>query len=381
MIKTENLFKYLFFSALAVYQLLGLVSVVARVMLVVILVLAIVCMGKSFVYIQRSVINGLFLLLFLNTLYYLISPKIIEGTSNWETTGFFANTGMNLSVFFISYYFAINKKIELKEMQFLFIIIFILTSIRFFITKDFILMEYGRMRTMNMAYDFVIFMPYLLLFRHKLVPVVFLLPTLYYVMYGGKRGAILIYSLSAVFIVYNYYFRNVKGHVIRNLIIISALCYVGLTIATDVFQQSELLQHRLEQTSKGDLNGRGSIFGNIFEAWANGGFLQLLLGFGFCSSVRFSGNYAHSDWLELLSTAGLLGVTIYLILFIQMYMFSKRQCYIDRDRKILFLILFIWLLKSFFSMSYCDVGSMPMTFLCGYVVGNNQTAIKSYFYK
>lgn len=92
----KNFVKNLIIVSLLIFQFLGLTSLIARGMLIIILVIAVYSLSLSYKYLSRPVVNGFFLLLALNFAYYLVSPKIVIGTYVWETTGFFANSAMNL---------------------------------------------------------------------------------------------------------------------------------------------------------------------------------------------------------------------------------------------------------------------------------------------
>lgn len=374
---TPYLIKYVTYAALVLFLLLGLAAFEARVMLAIMLVVIFFCIIHTFKYNRRPVFNGVFLLLLVNVVYYVFSPKVVPGYSTWDTTGFFANIVMNLGTFFFAFYYSVKKQMNERELKWLFVAMFLVSSVRFFVTRDQIMIDRnGNMATMNMAYDFVVMLPYLYLFRHKILSSLFLIPTMYYIAYGGKRGAIVIFIASAVIILYQLYMRGRKKNLAFSIVIAIAVAVASYNILYSVYQESSLLQHRLEMTQEGDTNGRSYLFSTIWQAWLNSSSIfQLLFGYGFCASVMFAGNYAHNDWMELLGMAGLLGITIYVAFFWQLFQFSHRFSSGGWQKNALYLILFIWFTKTLFSMSYCSVGDMPMTLLLGYLVGSNQNAI------
>ena len=369
----SDFLKYLVFVSIIIFEFYGLASGTARMFLGVIVGVLVIYLIKTVEYLDYPIVRELFFLLMLNAVYYFISPKAVQYQFNhpWGTIGFFSNIVLGLSVFFISYSLSLQNKISEKEMKLFFIFTFIALTFRFFETKDQIAIDYdGRMRTMNMAYDFVVIVPFIYLFKRKLLCLLFIFLITYFVAYGGKRGAIFTFLLSAAYMVYLWFLRDTK----KNRVLKFAAFFISIGVAyyilADVFQNSSLLQHRLDMTLEGDTNGRSIIAKRIMDSfWDSPSAINFFLGYGFCSSVKFAGNYAHNDWLELLSMSGLLGVTIYAAFFLQFIFLIRRKSLSEKHRTLLIVIFLIWLLRSFFSMSYCDVGNMPLSLLLGYLAG------------
>ena len=167
----SDIIKYIVFVSIIIFEFYGLASGTARAFLGVVVGVLVIYLIKTLKFLDYPVVRELFLLLILNVIYYYISPKAVafQFTIPRETTGFFANIVLCLGVFFISYYFSLHKRIGENEMILFFIFTFIALTFRFYETKDQIAIDFdGRMRTMNMAYDFVAIIPYIYLFKRKL---------------------------------------------------------------------------------------------------------------------------------------------------------------------------------------------------------------------
>ena len=94
------------------------------------------------------------------------------------------------------------------------------------------------------------------------------------------------------------------------------LSFISITVVVFLgyryYLNNEYLQYRLELAAQGDTSNRDIIYSNIWNTWLNSDFFHLLFGYGFAAYLKLSGtgNFAHNDWLEILSNFGLLGVII-----------------------------------------------------------------------
>ena len=137
-------------------------------------------------------------------------------------------------------------------------------------------------------------------------------------------------------------------------------------------QNNEFLVSRMEQITEGG-SGRDFIFSTIFDGWLNSASLfNMIFGYGFASSLRFVGNYAHNDWLELLSNFGLIGVIIYSFLFWHVLVFVRDKRRELDHRIIMFCVCLIWFLITLFSMGYTNVTNGYLrSMLLAYLIGNS----------
>lgn len=134
----------------------------------------------------------------------------------------------------------------------------------------------------------------------------------------------------------------------------------------------------MENMLEGNVSGRDRIYANIFNGWLDSdNFINLLFGYGFAGSrlLSGSGHFAHNDWLELLSNFGLLGVTIYIVLFYSASKFIRNNKW-GSDKKIIFItILGIWFVTTLFSMGYTSMGGYLNAIMLGYLIGSKNKYI------
>lgn len=363
-------FLYIIYASLIMYMFLGLASIYARYMLVVILLAISFCLLSSLKNPSKSVFFSLFSLLALNVIYYLISDKVVAGV---ETTGFFSNIVLCLGIFFVSFYFSKKNIMTQEQLPIVFFFLFIVTSYRFFIERqEMILSHEGRRMTQNLAYSFVIYLPVLFYYKKKLLSIAFYFLSLFMVVTGAKRGAILVFLIFSIYYFYVEYAHQMKKIKFRYVVLGVIFASVAIMIAYNVYLSNEYLQMRIDNTMEGDSNGREYYFRYIWQKWlSEQNPISFLFGYGFCSSIGMIGNHAHNDWLEILSTAGLLGVIVYSFFYATMIRQNK-NLYPSADKKVLTSIIIILFVKSLFSMSYCSVENMSIFLILGYVVGNKR---------
>jgi O-antigen ligase len=73
-------------------------------------------------------------------------------------------------------------------------------------------------------------------------------------------------------------------------------------------------------------------FKSLWSVWKKSDVIHLLFGYGFVAPLKFVGLSAHNDWLELLTTAGILGVYYLLIFFIQTFQIARNSNWISSTR-------------------------------------------------
>ncbi len=279
--------------------------------------------------------------------------------------------------FYPFYYFTQKGKLHEKDLIWFFLIMLVVTIAQFYFSRSQIL----SMRSadsadivINVAYSFVFLMPFLFLLREKkTLSMLLAFVLVFFIIQGAKRGAIIAGTIGMLYFAY-YQLKTVdkKNKTISYLFVLTgvfALVYFGYTY----FQQNEFLIQRLQLMSEGDSSGRDTIYSNLFNAWLNSDMINLLLGHGFGSTIFLSGtgNWAHNDWLELLINFGLLGVSIYLVLFgaATKQVFNKKG---QIDKKILLLtIVSIWFFTTLVSMNYTTSNSMFQSMMLAYLIGSN----------
>lgn len=284
---------------------------------------------------------------------------------------------MSLLVFYPFYYLSSKNLIKAKDLILFLLILLPITISQFYLSAEQILQERISDSTNvvnNIAYDFVWLLPYVFLVKkQRALSITLSLIVVFFIIQGAKRGAILVGAVGVIFYVL-YLLRTVSR---KNRIRGYFVAIVGLLVISfytyNFFIQNEYLIERLQQLEQGNSSGRDVIYANLFNAWYNSdNFLTLLFGYGFASSIFLSGtgNLAHNDWLELLTNFGLVGISVYIVLFYSLYKITFSP-YWSIDKKLLLAAIFLMSFSTtLFSMGYTSGGGYLKAVLLAYLLGN-----------
>lgn len=285
-----------------------------------------------------------------------------------------------LATFYPAYYLSRKGSLRRRDLLVFFVLELIAAIVSFFYVASKMGSEYGLNEETivnNMAYSFVFLTPFLFLIKRRNLSYVLLFVLVFFVIQGAKRGAIVV-ELVLLLLYFYYEITNVKhnkGAVKSVLLVLVGLILMGYAVY-EVATSNEFLAARFESTLEGNSSGRGAIYSSIWNSWWNessNDWITFLFGFGFASSIQLTGGlFAHNDWLEALSNFGLMGIILYFSLIVKGFAYALRKSWAEReDRMLLFAIMTAWLLISFFSMWYTNLGTLTQTILLGYLMGKN----------
>ena len=318
-------------------------------------------------------LNVFICLLTIYALVYQLSGDFVSKISTGTTLTAFDNIKAFCSALlpvYALYAFVRKGYLNEKVLIYWFLIILLITTGQFVVYEEVMLSRsiYNTDGlTNNIAYEFLAITPFLYFFRNK--PVYMYSSALYiytYIIWGMKRGAILIGIIALIIILFNHF----KSSSFKKKIIISILSVVLIVILYQVLFElsanSSYFQYRLSKTMDGDSSGRDQYYQTFIDYFINQQDLgNLLIGNGTYSTVRLVGNLAHNDWFELLICNGLLGLFVYLSFWISLFKYKKTL----KDPlayNVINLFFIIFLLKTFFSMSYTSMGIfalMPVAYI------------------
>lgn len=233
--------------------------------------------------------------------------------------------------------------------------------------------------TNNTGYSFLALLPLLSIWNKK--------PLLQYVLFliciGGiilcmKRGAIIIGAVCAIYFIYSS-LKTAKGSAKFAIVILSALAIIAtISIVRDLLVTSDYFAYRIERTLEGDSSNRDIIYSHLWDTYINEtNPLVLLLGRGANATLKVGPNYAHNDWLELITNQGLLGVVVYIYYFVALLKDIRRVKRINRTySNVLSMVLLILFSRTLFSMSYNSI-SIALVLAIGLTLANSN-AIKNH---
>ena len=371
----------------AVYYMQGTLyeegSPLSQMLLVLIMIISMYC----FFYANKKYslplyYKGLNLLLFVITIYGVL--RLSKGTmmiGNYKEVPSYAylkDHFMSLLPIYSFYVFVKKKWIREDNISFLIFIFFAVSVIFFFRIQREYAEKLGREEiTNNSGYMFVQLYPLLFLCRAKqiykfvasLIFFIFILLTM-------KRGAILLGSFCFFYSLYEMVKNSSK--VYRGLVFIGAILVfsIGIYYISYLYDTNEYFQFRVQETIEGDSSGRDSIYGDLLKHYLYGTtVIEFLFGTGADSTLLFSANFAHNDWLELATDLGVLGILSYSFYWFQ-FARSIKGRHKQQYKNALIMIFVICFLRTFFSMSIND-----MFVACSGAIGlifadNNSTSSK-----
>lgn len=274
---------------------------------------------------------------------------------------------MATTSFFVFYRQARKAEIDLRVYLKYFIILFLFGVYWMLGVKDTIASEYGNEFEIadNRGYFMMMLSLFFLLdLKSKRNIILFFLSSLM-VFFSMKKGAILCSALIILVVSYDQIFRNKALHNGQRLLLFALL--IGIVVASASFFDNIIDRfERIEQS------GRDVIYTTVFNGWTSGTLMQQLFGQGFfsCTKILSGGAYAHSDWFEILYDEGILGVILYLILFvIYLYRFKSIKYYAPNYKVIYLSFFIIWCIKSSVSGMIVVKDSILLFALIGFVMG------------
>ena len=353
-------------------------SIISQSILLIVLLLGLYSFIKTlFLKINNSAVWLLVLFYLMVALTFIISPKTVVGTKYEaigvvNTMGQFKGVCTGLLPFFVGYYASVKKDIPDKVLLIVGGLYFIVAVATFFFLGEQLMLEQNRDNVVNnAAYRLVVFIPFIPIFfksnKFKLINFAIAVISVILIILGSKRGAILCMVISLIFSVL-YYMYNTRISIQKAFALLLFVLFV-IFLLYRLIEANDYLMYRLEQTQSVGIGQRSIAYKTLFNHWLydSTGF-EFLFGGGTCSAIEIWGNYAHNDWLELLSSNGLFGVLIYAALFVSFVRFIYKTN-IDPFYKLsMYLCILLLFMQSVFSMGYMSDRNAIFMILLGVFV-------------
>ena len=190
-------------------------------------------------------------------------------------------------------------------------------------------------------------------------------------LYAAKRGDILGCMVAVSLYYISYLFKGKKRNKIWLILVVVLMALAFYYIYETILQNYEVLQTRQERTEEGYMSQRDVIYLSLWSIWVESDLMHQLFGYGINAPFNLIGIQAHNDWLEFLLDMGLIGVLLYLSLFISLVL-SFRRKYVPAELTPIFIaIISIWIVKSAFSMFMFSIPTIMLTMLVGYMLNPN----------
>ena len=316
--------------------------------------------------------------LLLNIFYWLISSRtrfvISSNVDTWGSLKF-------IFMAFMSYYpfYVLSKKriVTDGKLTIFYLLLFVSLIFQYFYIADTLMEAQGSdATTNNIAYYFVMIFPLTFVFyEKKLLMITAYVATLFLVLFGAKRGAIVCFAVES-FLFYHYFAKALPSKYKKITIAFLVVGFAYLfTYLYEAIQEDYFLMRRWEQTVEGNSSGRDQIYSSIWNYSIDSNLFNLLFGHGFMISPEIPGNleknYAHQDWLELFVGMGVMGVILYCCLIYSVFIYYHRnKKFLSVPEHFAYLcIIAIWIIKPFFSMLYYDPATFALTSTLGVLHG------------
>ena len=324
-------------------------------------------------------------MLFIWTVYGII--MIIQGKTNGISSfDYIKVIYVSLLPIFTIYVFT-SKGWLTEEMLIRWTYVFVvvaLISYYYFVGMSNISQLMGTDRTNNLSTEILGLLPLVPLFwRKPTIQYILLGICVFHLLFGMKRGAIVIGSVCSLWIIMRTFkmetetkkinvSRQIKRIFLVSIIVIGASYFVsGLLSSGGYFVE------RLEQTRDGNSSGRDMIYSTMLNYFLNErDFMEILFGNGGYATLFMFDSYAHNDWLEIAINNGLVMIVLYLIYwvsFVKLYFKSKKNTV---ERNIIGAFLIIYFFRTLVSMSYNDI-PIYSSVATGYALANYKYKVKT----
>lgn len=306
-------------------------------------------------------------LLLIWTIYGMIPILFGTGQTAFQIQPFSYLKGIYMSLLpiYAFYVFARQDLLTEDRLRFFTIVFFLVAIASFYDYQRMALLMVENNReevTNNAGYVFASLIPLIPVYwRKPLLQYVLLGVCMLFVLIGMKRGAIIGGVISSVWLLLeSFRQKNIEGKRDRRsywrllgtiAIVIGAVYAVQYMINT-----SDYFNQRITLTLEGDYSGREIMYGSYFNWYINqSNVFNQLFGNGADATLRFFTDYAHNDWIEMLIDNGLIATVLYAIYWVSLLVMLWKGARGSTTTMMLGCFIFIYLLKSFFSMSYNGV--------------------------
>ena len=207
--------------------------------------------------------------------------------------------------------------------------------------------------TNNSTVAFLMLLPMVFLLKNNIQKWATLLVCLFFLIMGAKRGNILAAFIPVLLFV-RYVLKDSRRSALKTIFVFGVI--VGAAFfAYRWVVNNDYLMYRIEQTQEGNSSGRDVIYAGAWHAWYDSdNFVTYLFGKGFDGTIHLeqtTHHHAHNDWLEVLVDYGLIGIVLYLWIFLA-FAFQVGKYKTFEIKIVLLSAIFIWFFKTLYSMGF-----------------------------
>ena len=312
---------------------------------------------------------SLFRLLIIVSIYGIFA-FIVEGTSikgmteDTPTINWFKSMYMSILPFFCYTYFA-HKKYITQDILINMVPVFIVVAILAYYNGQMQMVQLvyelqGTMQdeiTNNAGYTVLSLLPMMIILHKKtLYQYVGALICAIFILMAFKRGAIMICALILLFMIIKSFMNASMSRKVL-IVTISVLFMLALYhIVNSLFETSDYIIKRIEDTRNGYSSGRDDIFSTLWKTFLNDdNIFTIIFGHGVWATTKFTWTAAHNDWLEFLIDMGFIGCYFLFQFFISLFRKTRDRGLSEFSRTGFLLLFTVLFSRTFFSMSISDM--------------------------
>ena len=359
-------------------------SIISQVLLAIILLLSMKAMidvnrmnNKPIYFKGLNIMVGMFT--FYGLLLFVTDGTIVKGLGGFETQSmnYLKSAYMSLLPIYVSFIYTVTGRLTLKHLQFWAILFICIAVTEYFEQQQEALvaaLERGSTReefTNNAGYILMSLIPLMMVYDRKpIYQLTGLGICAYFVIIAMKRGAVLVAIIALMMFVW-YKLKSVSG--IKKTLVV--LCIgVGFLLITRFVQEmmssSDFFYARVQSTFEGDTSNRDLLYADFWNHFAQkASVLEMLFGGGGYNTIKVSFNYAHNDWLEILTNNGVLGILLFITYWIYFYKTTRMTSLCNETRFCLLLVFSMYLLRTLFSMSIANM-NVYITSILGFALAD-----------
>lgn len=368
MMPYKNVILIAVFGLLLSYWAQGLMypsgSIISQGFLALYLIVCVCATAHAAVQLKRSIFStGALFFILINTLCYLISDSPFPNVNKSSLDQPLKATLFLFGTFYIFSWFGEKRIVKRYHLQIFFFAYFTISVLRFFLEadEDVVVGE----STNNRGYPILFTLPFVFIFRGRIIPSLIFTFAFFLFILSAKRGVILIGGIFGLFYLWNI-LTDRAIHLGKKILILTAVFLTTVVTVFKLFETNKYLQTRFDETLDGFSSGRDGIYASIFEDWwESGSMYNQVFGSGWAHSLKVAGKWAHNDWLELLSSLGLIGVLAYIWIFIGLRRIVFSRYLQSNSKSMMISVLIIWGLTSLISMGYTTMLMFPLMILLG----------------
>jgi hypothetical protein len=284
---------------------------------------------------------------------------------------------LNFLPFFPFYYFSEKEILVRKHLIAFLLILLPVLILKFNQSQNALRLELMRDEVVdNTVYLFIGLLPFVFLFKKKLLSFLMLIVIWYFMIQSAKRAAILCGIVALALIVFEYLYASKDKSKIKRYIVSVFLLFAVGYFGYDLYEQNQFLIERMQQMMGGDSSGRDNLIETLLGFWyQSDSLIPYLFGYGYNASGRYSVHVSHNDWVDMLVSFGLLGLLVYFALFRLLFLQIFQKDWAKDKKVILILLVCIAIITSFTSRWYWSSFAYMQILILPYLLATREREI------